>query len=105
MARIDKLNKEEMETYNKSVLEYNDIMDAVQYAALSGEKRGISIGEKRGISIGEKRGKDIGISIGKKETLIAFAIKLREIGRPIAEISELTELPLEELKEILGEDC
>jgi predicted transposase YdaD len=104
IARIDKLNKKEMETYNKSVLEYNDVMDAVQYAAISGEKRGIGIGRDLGISIGEKRGEKRGISIGEKQKSIVFATKLREKGAPIAEISELTELSLEELKNILG-DC
>jgi predicted transposase/invertase (TIGR01784 family) len=92
IARIDKLNKDEMETYNKSVLEYDDVMDAVQYAARSGEKRGIGIGEKRG--------KDI----GKKEALIVFAIRLAKKGTPMVEISELTDLSLDELKKIL-EEC
>jgi predicted transposase/invertase (TIGR01784 family) len=87
IARIDKLNKKEMETYNKSVLEYNDVMDAVQYAAISGEKRGIGIGEKR----------------GEKQKSIVIAIKLRENGMPIVEISKMTELPLEELKTVFGE--
>jgi predicted transposase/invertase (TIGR01784 family) len=87
IARIDKLNREEMETYNKSVLEYDDVMDAVQYATISGEKRGERRGEKR----------------GKKEALMVFAVKLNTKGTPITEISELTELSLEELQNILGE--
>jgi predicted transposase/invertase (TIGR01784 family) len=127
IARIDKLNKEEMVTYNKSILEYDDVMDAVQYASISGEKRsigigekrgekrgltigkkrGITIGEKRGITIGEKRGISIGEmrgkDIGKKEASIVFAKKLYKKGTPSDEISEMTDLPLEELKEILGE--
>jgi hypothetical protein len=116
IARIDKLNREEMETYNKSVLEYDDVMDAVQYAARSGEKRGIGIGEKRGISIGEKRGEKRGISIGEKRGIsigekrgekkksIVIALRLAKKGTPMAEISEVTELSLEELKKIF-EEC
>ncbi|MDR3250476.1 MAG: Rpn family recombination-promoting nuclease/putative transposase [Tannerella sp.] len=127
IARIDKLNSEEMETYNRSVLEYDDVMDAVQYATISGEKRGERRGERRGEKRGEMRGivigkdlginigrdlgiaigKDLGIGIGEKQgeykNAIKFAYKLNTKGTPIAEISELTELSLEELKNILGE--
>ncbi|MDR1896846.1 MAG: Rpn family recombination-promoting nuclease/putative transposase [Prevotellaceae bacterium] len=42
-AKLDKLTQEEMETYNKSILEYDDVILALNYT----EKRGIQIGEER----------------------------------------------------------
>jgi predicted transposase/invertase (TIGR01784 family) len=75
IAQINKLNKEEMKTYNKSILEYNDVMSAVQYAEQCGEKRG------------EKR---MAILLGKK---------LTEKGMSVIEISELTGISVDELNE------
>jgi predicted transposase YdaD len=99
-------------------MEYKDIRDAVLFAeeraekrgekcGISiGEKRGISIGEKRGISIGEERGISIGekrgISIGDKRNRTEFAIKCYRKGMSIAEIADLTDLSMEEVKEIVG---
>ncbi|MDR3188558.1 MAG: Rpn family recombination-promoting nuclease/putative transposase, partial [Prevotellaceae bacterium] len=54
VAQIKKLTPKEMEAYQKSVLEYDDIVDALDFERRQSEKRGIAIGEKRGIAIGEK---------------------------------------------------
>jgi hypothetical protein len=40
-ARINKLSGEEMETYHQSVLDYNDVRLAVNYAQREGRKEGI----------------------------------------------------------------
>jgi predicted transposase/invertase (TIGR01784 family) len=90
MGKFIKLNSNEMEAYKKSVIEYNDIRQAVLFAEKIAEKRGISIGEKRGISIGEKRNRT------------EFAIKCYRKGMSIAEIADLTDLSVAEVKEIIG---
>ncbi|MDR1022135.1 MAG: Rpn family recombination-promoting nuclease/putative transposase, partial [Prevotellaceae bacterium] len=78
LAQIKKLTHKEMEAYQRSVLEYDDIVDALDFErrrseALGekrgialGEKRGIMLGEKRGIALGEKRGEKRGIALGEK---------------------------------------
>jgi CRISPR/Cas system CMR-associated protein Cmr3 (group 5 of RAMP superfamily) len=49
-AKINKLTEEEMKAYKHSILEYDDVFLAIDYA----EEKGIAIGEKRGIAIGEE---------------------------------------------------
>jgi hypothetical protein len=76
-------------TYNKSILEYNDVMSAVQYA----EQQGIMIGEKRAEKRAEKRGeKRMAIHVGKK---------LAEKGMSVIEISELTGISVDELNKTI----
>jgi hypothetical protein len=106
IARKDKLNSEEMKTYNKSILEYNDVMNSVQYAEERGisigEKRGISIGEKRGISIGEKRGISIGEKRGEQRKIVEFVIKCHGKGMSVGDIADLTDLSIEEVKDFIN---
>jgi predicted transposase/invertase (TIGR01784 family) len=77
-ARIDKLTKKEMETYKRSVLEYDDVALAVDYA----EEKGIEIGEKRGIEIGKRR---------IMEEIVCNSYKRGMSFKQIAEITGLTE--------------
>jgi predicted transposase/invertase (TIGR01784 family) len=63
-------------------MEYNDIRDAVLFAEERAEKRGISIGEKRNRT--------------------EFAIKCYRKGMSIAEIADLTDLSVGEVKEVIG---
>jgi predicted transposase/invertase (TIGR01784 family) len=86
LASYNKLNSNEMEAYRKSVMEYNNIRDAVLFAEERAEERGISIGEKR----------------MDKRNRTEFAIKCYRKGMSIAEIADLTDLSVEEVKEIIG---
>jgi predicted transposase YdaD len=74
----------------------------VLFAEKRAEERGISIGEKRGISIGEKRGISIGEKRMEKQKRTEFAIKCYSKGMSIAEIADLTDLSIAEVKEIIG---
>jgi predicted transposase/invertase (TIGR01784 family) len=54
-ARINKLSKEEMRTYKRSVLEYADVRDAMACERKDALKEGILIGEKRGEELGAEK--------------------------------------------------
>jgi predicted transposase YdaD len=54
-----------MKAYNKSIMEYDDVILAVDYAEERGEKRGWERGWKEGEERGEKRGREIGEEIGR----------------------------------------
>jgi predicted transposase/invertase (TIGR01784 family) len=56
IAEIKQLTKEDMEAYKKSVLEYQDVLDAVNYARKEGREEGIEEGIKKGIEKGHKEG-------------------------------------------------
>jgi predicted transposase/invertase (TIGR01784 family) len=116
-AKIDNLTEEEMETYKKSVLEYDDVILAVNYAEergmevgeKRGEKRGIKIGKNQGIEIGEKRGIEIGekqgIEIGEKRGIeIGKNMLVRNCyahNLSIEQIAEFTGLTTKQVSDIL----
>ena len=69
-----KLTKMEKEAYKKSVLEYEDVQEAVRYARELGEKSGYDCG----VSHGFDQGYDQGIEKGKEEGLKEGREKGRE---------------------------
>ncbi|MDR1887159.1 MAG: hypothetical protein LBQ70_04510 [Prevotellaceae bacterium] len=74
-----------MEAYNKSIMEYDDVVLAVDYAEEIGEKRG----EKRGI----KKGKtDVVISAYR-------------IGLSVEEIAAITNFTVEQVEDILSKNA
>ncbi|MDR0814661.1 MAG: Rpn family recombination-promoting nuclease/putative transposase [Bacteroidales bacterium] len=77
ISRKDKLTQKDMETYNKSILEYNDVRNVADYAKRIGREDGI------------------------QEALTNLAIKCARKGMNIIEIADLTDLPIEQVKEIL----
>jgi hypothetical protein len=72
-----KLTYREMETYNKSILEYNDVRNALDYVGRISEQK------------------------GWKNALTGMAIKCASRGMNMVEISDLTGLSIEQVKEIL----
>jgi predicted transposase/invertase (TIGR01784 family) len=85
IARKDKLSSEDMETYNKSILEYNDVKNAIDYVGRINRQEGELIGRQK----------------GRQEALANLAIKYARKGMDIVEIADLTDLPVEQVKEIL----
>jgi predicted transposase YdaD len=71
-----------MKTYNKSILEYNDVMNSVQYAEERGEQRGISIGEQRKVA--------------------EFVIKYHGKGMSVGDIADLTDLSIEDVTDFIN---
>jgi predicted transposase/invertase (TIGR01784 family) len=82
IAKINNLTGEEMETYQKSVMEYDDVILAMDYAEERGEKRGIEIGEKRLVQNCYKNGMEIDqiikfTGLTKEEVSAIISSKLR----------------------------
>jgi predicted transposase/invertase (TIGR01784 family) len=109
LAQIKKLTHKEMEAYQRSVLEYDDIVDALDFerrrSEALGEKRGIALGEKRGekrgIALGEKRG----IAMGAKRAYIGFVLSCAARGMSFEDIASLTKLSIRQVQAILqGQD-
>ncbi|MDR1169540.1 MAG: Rpn family recombination-promoting nuclease/putative transposase [Prevotellaceae bacterium] len=109
-AKINNLTGEEMEAYSKSVMDYDDVILAVDYAKELGKKEGkkegkregkregIEIGKKQGIEKGEKQG----IEIGKIEERINFVQRCHKNGIGIEQIINLTGLAEEQVFAILA---
>jgi predicted transposase/invertase (TIGR01784 family) len=89
IARKDKLTPKEMETYNKSILEYNDVKNVADYAKRTGREEGEQIGRQKGRLE------------GRQQTLTELVIKCTGKGMNILDISDLTGLSIEQVKQIL----
>ncbi len=93
---MSNLNEEEMEEYRKSVLEYEDVQDAIKYAGKRSFEEGEKIGEKRG----EKRGRKEGEVSAKR----MMAFRMLAHGFPVDTICDLTGLTEEEIRGIMAEN-
>ncbi|MDR2813987.1 MAG: Rpn family recombination-promoting nuclease/putative transposase [Prevotellaceae bacterium] len=80
-ARINKLTEVEMETYNKSILEYDDVRQAVDFA----KREGLLEGQRKGI----------------KQERIRLVKRLRLSNMSIKQIAKMTGLTEERIYNIL----
>lgn len=85
-----------MREYKKSVLEYQDVQDAIKYAS----RRNFEEGEKRGEARGEARGEVRGIATAKRMMVLAMLKK----GIPLSLVYEITDLSEEEVNELKVEN-
>jgi flagellar biosynthesis/type III secretory pathway protein FliH len=126
-CKISKLNAMEKQEYEKSVLEYEDVKDAMEYHHRMGKaegfnegyekgmEKGIERGEKKGIEKGIEKGLEEGIKKGieegmergikkgqedAKRQLVASMI---EHGMPIADIAGITGLTEDEVRQLCSE--
>ena len=87
---------EALHVYHMRELAEMDRVCGVNYA----RREGITIGKREGITIGEQRG----IALGEQKALSEYIIKLSQKGKSTKEISELIDLPLEEVNRILNNE-
>ena len=86
-CRLTKLSTMEKQEYEKSVLEYEDVKDAMDYH----HRLGIEEGFQKGLEEGKEEGRAEGRAEGR-ESLLKAAQKLLELGTPIAEVIRITGL-------------
>ena len=91
---LSKLNAMEKQEYEKSVLEYEDVKDAMEYHHRMGFAEGMEKGMEKGIEKGIEKG---------KETIRQIIAKMRENGLPITTIVKLSGLSEAEVLEASGE--
>jgi predicted transposase/invertase (TIGR01784 family) len=91
-AKQMKWSKEELEAYDARGIYIQDERGRIEYALEEGEKIGIEKGKKIGREEGVKKGYD------KRSREMAKTMKMK--GYPIEEISELTQLPGEEIERL-----
>lgn len=100
----DEQKRLEYETREKALKDYNTQMNSALKRGIKrgeelGQKRGEEIGQKRGEEIGQKRGEEIGEKRGIE--LTKRIMKLERQGKVFEEISEICQVPIEKVKEIL----
>ena len=92
-CRISKLSDMEKEEYQKSVLEYEDVQDALEYAKEYAAQEGFEQGIKQGL-------KD-GIVQGCEQTKVSIARNMIKKGFDIQTISGIIGLTEAEIQELL----
>jgi predicted transposase/invertase (TIGR01784 family) len=101
VAQIKKLTPKEMEAYHKSVLEYDDIIDALDFERRQSEKRGMEKGRIEGRKEGMERGRKEGKKEGRKEASANFVLNCAAMGISVEDIANLTSLTVKEVQIIL----
>ena len=94
-CKISKLNAMEKQEYEKSVLEYEDVKDAMEYHHRMGFAEGVEKGMEKGFADGIEKGIKKGFADGiekGKETTRQIIVKMLENGFDVATIMELTGL-------------
>ena len=86
LAEVKRLTKEEMEEYKKSVLEYQDVRDAVDYAREEGFEEGIEKGREE----------------GREEEKVTIIQKCIQMNLPIENIVFLTGFSREQIIKYTG---
>ena len=87
-CQLSKLTTMEKEEYEKSVLEYEDVQDAMEYHHRMGKAEGFNDGFEKGI---EK---------GREEALLQTAKNLLSLGISPADVAKATGLPEEQILQL-----
>lgn len=91
-CKISKLNAMEKQEYEKSVLEYEDVKDAMEYHHRMGKSEGINEGFIKGF---EK-----GVEKGREEAIIQTAKNLLFMGMSVSDIAKATGLKENEVNQL-----
>ncbi len=95
-GKVEKLTTMEKEDYVKSILEYQEVQDTIEYEREYARNEGRAEGEAKGRAEGLAEGE----AKGKAEGVRATAKNLRSLGLDIATISKATGLSEEEILEL-----
>jgi len=110
-CQLSKLNTMEKEEYEKSVLEYEDVQDAMEYHHRIGKaegfndgfekgmEKGVEKGIKEGMEKGIEKGIEKGREEGREETLFQTAKNLLSLGFSLADVVKATGLTEEQIRQ------
>ena len=106
-CKISKLSDMEKNEYEKSILEYDDVKDALDYhrrlAKAEGKAEGRAEGISEGIAKGKAEGKVEGIAEGIIQAKHQIAVKMLKAGIDMATIVQTTDLTKEEISVLGGQ--
>ena len=91
-CQLSKLTTMEKEEYEKSVLEYEDVQDAMEYHHRMGKSEGFNDGFEKGIQKGMEK--------GREEALLQTAKNLLSKGMSVGDVSEATGLSEKQIQQL-----
>ena len=120
-AEICNLSKMEFKDYSRSLKDYRDWKNSLDYAieqerdkllkelekdnakkVAKGIAKGIAKGKREGLKEGKKEGKKEGIAIGIKETQIESAKTMLNLGFDLDTIATISKLSINEIESLIG---
>ena len=96
-CQLSKLTTMEKEEYEKSVFEYEDVQDAMEYHHRMGKAEGFNDGFEKGVEKGMEKGREE----GREEALLQTAKKLLTKGMSVADVSEATGLCEDQIRQLM----
>ena len=102
-CKLSKLSAMEKQEYEKSVLEYDDVKDAMEYHHILGREEGRAEGKEEGFSEGFDKGLETGIDKGREEEKNLMIANMLENGIPIATIAKIAGMTEEEVRKCLAQ--
>lgn len=99
MCNYANFSNMEKEAYRKSVLEYEDVQDAVACA----REDGMTEGYKQGVEKGREEGISKGIEQGIEKGILQVACQMLSMGVDVSTIAKATGLSETELEEVKNE--
>ena len=100
-CKLSKLNDMEKQEYEKSILEYEDVKEAMDYNRRLAKAEGFSDGFEKGMEKGKKEGIEEGMEKGREEgreeALLQTAKNFLELGIPLADVIKATGLSEEKI--------
>ena len=93
-CQLSKLNTMEKEEYEKSVLEYEDVQDAMEYHHRIGKAEGFNDGFEKGMEKGVEEGREEG-----RAALLQTAKNLLNMGMSLADVAKATGLTEEQIQQ------
>ena len=95
-CQLSKLTTMEKEEYEKSVLEYEDVQDAMEYRHRMGKAEGFNDGFEKG----KEKGMEEGRKEGREEALLQTAKKLLALGISPSDVAKATGIPEEQILQL-----
>lgn len=107
-CKLTKLTDMEKQEYEKSILEYEDVKEAMAYNRRMAKAEGFEDGFEKGMEKGMEKGRKEGIeegmekgrAEGREEALLQTAKKLLELGVPLVDVVSATGLSEEQLTSV-----
>ena len=93
-CQLSKLNTMEKEEYEKSVLEYEDVQDAMEYHHRIGKAEGFNDGFEKGVEKGREEGREEG-----RAALLQTAKNLLNMDMSLADVAKATGLTEEQIRQ------
>ena len=103
-CKLTKLTDMEKQEYEKSILEYEDVKEAMAYNRRMAKAEGFEDGFEKGMEKGRKEGIEEGMEKGREEgreeALLQTAKKLLELGVSLVDVVNATGLSEEQLTSV-----